>query len=827
MTTPIPQFTDLKFCYPWRAYQASVLAGLDTHLTDNKLHVVAAPGAGKTVLGLEVMRRIGQPTLVLAPSLAIRNQWTERLVELFVPDKTRPDWISTDLKTPKLFTVATYQALHTNCDVERLKSAGIRTLIVDEAHHLRRAWWEALQDVTETLEMQIVALTATPPYDVASAEWRRYESFCGPVDAEISIPELVKTDDLAPHQDLIHLSMPDEVEAKNLNQLTQAAANIYSRLRGDPELITQLLAHDWIMQTRENTSDILGQPDLFSAMLIYLADADAEIPEYGLRVLGVTQAELPSLDTDWLEKLLEGLLDDLPEDIMSALRKARVLHNRKIKLDPLARQHLILERSRGKLESVAEIVRHEGEALDDALRLLVLTDFIREELLPKDGEVLELRQLAVASIFETLRGDRADIGVLTGSLLIIPTGCLSGVGITTHPMPHDPRYERVNLSGLAEERRVELLSTLFAAGHIRVMIGTRALLGQGWDMPALNTLVLASKVGSFVSSNQMRGRAIRKDPANPDKAANIWHLATVAGDDYGPEFALLERRFDTFQGLNVGTGQITSGLPDFVPTLGQVETLNENALKQMAERDQLSERWQAALITGSINPRMRRRLETSNLPRRIVQTGVALNAGLRTTVVALPLGAWALLEGPLLLGGGIAVAGAYILHPLLRDIRNLINHGTLAGSLQQVGQAVLYGLIETGLIDTDPATLSVQTGECGDGFTYCDLEGGTLKDETRFLNAMNDLLGPIENPRYLLIRESYLGKRLRMSPYPIPDELARKKNIAQSFQTGWRRHVGPAKLVYTRTVGGRGTLLQARNIARVQGRVTRQKSVWE
>ena len=60
--------TQLQFKYPWRAYQARILERLDRYRNDRKIHVVAPPGAGKTVLGLEILRRIGRPTLVLAPS---------------------------------------------------------------------------------------------------------------------------------------------------------------------------------------------------------------------------------------------------------------------------------------------------------------------------------------------------------------------------------------------------------------------------------------------------------------------------------------------------------------------------------------------------------------------------------------------------------------------------------------------------------------------------------------------------------------------------------------------------------------------------------------
>ena len=68
----------MNFTGVWRSYQARVLAEMDVHLADARLHIVAAPGSGKTVLGLEAMRRIGRRALVLSPSITIRDQWRER-----------------------------------------------------------------------------------------------------------------------------------------------------------------------------------------------------------------------------------------------------------------------------------------------------------------------------------------------------------------------------------------------------------------------------------------------------------------------------------------------------------------------------------------------------------------------------------------------------------------------------------------------------------------------------------------------------------------------------------------------------------------------------
>ena len=94
----------------WRDYQARILEGMDEHFGDGRLHVVAAPGAGKTVLGLEIVRRIGRPAIVFAPTIAIREQWVRRLCLLFLDTPPRAEAISRDLANPEL-TLATYQSL--------------------------------------------------------------------------------------------------------------------------------------------------------------------------------------------------------------------------------------------------------------------------------------------------------------------------------------------------------------------------------------------------------------------------------------------------------------------------------------------------------------------------------------------------------------------------------------------------------------------------------------------------------------------------------------------------------------------------------------------
>ena len=52
---------------------------------------------------------------------------------------------------------------------------------------------------------------------------------------------------------------------------------------------------------------------------------------------------------------------------------------------------------------------------------------------------------------------------------------------------------------------VAVVTELFEEGRINALVGTKSLLGEGWDAPCINSLILATYVGSFMLSNQMRG----------------------------------------------------------------------------------------------------------------------------------------------------------------------------------------------------------------------------------------------------------------------------------------------------------------------------------
>ena len=112
MSTPQPEFGNIRFDGTLRPSQQEASSIIKPQLDrgEKRLHVVAPPGSGKTILGLYVWSDlVRKPALVLSPNSAIQAQWAAR-TSLFDLDG-KEDLISTDTKNPGLLTSLTYQSV--------------------------------------------------------------------------------------------------------------------------------------------------------------------------------------------------------------------------------------------------------------------------------------------------------------------------------------------------------------------------------------------------------------------------------------------------------------------------------------------------------------------------------------------------------------------------------------------------------------------------------------------------------------------------------------------------------------------------------------------
>ncbi len=878
-----------EFKYKWRPYQARVLAELEEHLGDDNLHVVAAPGSGKTLLGLEVARRIDNPTLILAPTLAIRDQWISRLVHFFLDKDETPNWISRDVRNPDFLTVTTYQALYMACGgsedewiedadsdeeentedngtdidqiVKSLNKKGVTTVVLDEAHHLRANWWRTLTEVMENLgAVKTVSLTATPPYDVSFYEWERYIQLCGPIDAEVSVPELVREGNLCPHQDLVILTAPTFIEDSMIKEFKKSIELFINDLRIDDSFLDLVQNHTWIRNPDSHIEEILENPEFYSSLLIYLHSRKFPIPELNMELVAGQHFGLPKLDEDWIETLLEGIL--FPPDV-----KAKDLHptlksikNRLYRLDALEQRRVnlrttseldkTLKRSITKLHAILTIVKLERQALGRKLRMVILTDFIRKVYLPStETDIPDLDRIGVVPIFEFLRRTKLNdckIGVLSGSLVVLPEESekllieaaqiceIEESSIKIKKLPFEG-YVEVDLIGSDSARKVQVITEVLMRGGIQVLVGTKSLLGEGWDAPVVNSLILATFVGSYMLSNQMRGRAIRTDPNEKQKTSNIWHLICVETDTPRPgnDYETMRRRFRAFLGVSLteqiienGFDRLGIGNPPF--TIHSIKQVNQAMAEHALDRESLKAAWEASLRLGEEGIRLVEEVKTKKtrlpLPRGFVFRNtlealvwqLILLAGLfiagRLPGLVIPLDIFEITLLSYLPFIGFLFFSIRFFPKFVKAIWMFIKHGPIKSSIRQVGRALLYSLCQMGIVKTAFGDMNVIVDENKRGEVFCHIEGGTRREMAIYLETLEEILGPIESPRYILVRKSSLrGTLTRHDYHSVPSILGIKKEFAKQFADSWTRFVGEMDLVYTRTREGRLVLLKARN----------------
>ncbi|MBX9568418.1 MAG: DEAD/DEAH box helicase family protein [Candidatus Obscuribacterales bacterium] len=109
----------LSFRFPLRRYQQEILELIKLKMArgERELHIVAPPGAGKTIIGLQLAAELQQNTLIISPTTTIQAQWGEKL-NLFLPvgeeDFGVRHLLGTHEDKPlKPITLLTYQVLST------------------------------------------------------------------------------------------------------------------------------------------------------------------------------------------------------------------------------------------------------------------------------------------------------------------------------------------------------------------------------------------------------------------------------------------------------------------------------------------------------------------------------------------------------------------------------------------------------------------------------------------------------------------------------------------------------------------------------------------
>ena len=873
----------LKFNGTWRNYQKQVLDKFQEYQADGHVHLVAAPGSGKTTIGIELIARFDKPALVLVPTVTIREQWVDRIRQAFLEDEDQvTNLVSQNLKDRKQITIATYQAFHSamqqvqsqedNGEVEdyvgfdllaSLKERGVETLCLDECHHLRNEWWKSLEDFRKNYQqLQVISLTATPPYDSEPELWDRYLQMCGEIDQEITVPELVKEDTLCPHQDFVYICFPTKEEDKRLEEFEDTKWQYVSQLVVDPDF-QELIRSSKVLKGEISADMLLEDPKYLSALLIYLQAQKLEIPKHLQDLLGAEG--LPALNYYWLEVLLQGLLYQTPDwyedpqetkkKIEAELKSRGLIDKRQLFLVRNKINDQILNQSLGKLSGIADIFATEYASLGKDLRQLVLADYIRKDFANYLGDdQAPISQLGVLPYFESIRrsaqkqGISVPLAVLSGSVVIVPTSVreelqalIPNTNLTFSAIGKldQGAYLQVGFPS-SFKGMVAAVTELFQRGSIQVLVGTKSLLGEGWDAPCVNSLILGSFVGSFMLSNQMRGRAIRIWPGHPDKTSNIWHLVAIKPyknpafskedqeeQDLNPyqDLQTLARRMDHFLGLSYKEESIETGLdrldfpkPPFKKN--KIQAYNQKIKELSKDRTTLRKKWQEALVVAD-------KLEIVNevaTDRKQIPllTLVDAEKWLRYSFMLTALN----LLFYIFRVRGTSIRwlfGLSILFLAYTVIRYFFYKSPYV-RLRQAGEGIRNAMLKMGHLSDDQSRVQVEEDkESYSIFAY--LKGGSMRDKELFSQTLGEFFAPVDNLRYLLVAKKAPAGQSKY--FVVPSLFEKRKEDAQLFLDSVAPQLGDYQLVYTRNEAGRKILLEARlkSLANKNDRIITKKKV--
>ena len=325
---------------------------------------------------------------------------------------------------------------------------------------------------------------------------------------------------------------------------------------------------------------------------------------------------------------------------------------------------------------------------------------------------------------------------------------------------------------------------LLAAGETLALIGTRGLLGEGWDCPPVNVLVDMTAVAADVSVRQMRGRSLRLDPADPAKLANNWDVVCVApalGRGHADYGRFVRRHAHLHAPCEDGT--IETG-PSHVhpelspygpPSADRFVAINIEQQERAADRDAARARWSVGV------------------PYRGVDLDVLVVRNPRRASPGEPPAALAAVHPPP--WRWLAARRGY----------------PEQLPLEWAAGAVCDAYVALGEL---PAEVAATMGFSvrPEGWVRVSLPDAEVEISRRVSAALDELFGGGALPRYVVSRKvatspvPFLGRRTAW--HAVPADLARRKERAAAFHVAWQRWLGGGELVYCH-----GTDARARDLA--------------
>lgn len=728
-----------------------------------------------------------------------------------------------------------------------LKEAGVGLVILDECHHLTEHWGKVLAEVRDLLDDPVIlGLTATPP-DKEKAEAPHYLHLLGEIDYEVPTPALVRDSNLAPYQDLAYFVRPTADELAYIAKADQAFMEVVRDIGQPRQGEGRALPFESWLKHVLDTKEIPGRqmltwkefynalPDFADAARGYLLANGHTLPKGVPSFHGTSNAQEPGEQI----RLLRPLLDRY---VRFALRRSTHPEDHELAKEVTDRFRLlgyqitesgarpcaspvgrILAYAQAKSTAISDILRVEQEALGDRLRCVIVTDFEKTSSTAVVEGVHDDEAGGAIGVFKALvaceLGDQLDPVLMTGSTLLVDDDLSSrflekarawveqrGLNITFRDEPMG-RFHHLHGSGKdwAPRNYSTMVTEFFQEGFTKCLIGTRGLLGEGWDASRINVLIDLTTVTTSMSINQLRGRSMRLDKAWPEKVANNWDIVCLA-EEFIKGFDDYERFQNKHKNLYgvCDDGSIERGVGHVHPAFTELqpEGVNEGM----------------NLINQEMMERARRRPES----RERWGIGQPFSAVSRTSLEFKPPN----LGGETMFGFG--------------------KHKT-PWSVDSLNQAIILAVAnamwDAGLL---PSQSKLGGGQRGGGWYRYYLEGCTEEESTMFAQALSEVFGGLDGARYVIGRSArffdetllsrllpevlakYVRKERRelVMFHRVPSCLAGTKKHAKWFEAHWNKHVSPGQVIYAHSDEGKEAIAFAQSTGLSSSPLQRLKDVY-
>jgi len=758
-------------------------------------------------------------------------------------------------------------SLHPNGQalVKALAEAGPLAIILDECHHLLQVWGELLVAILRRLDdVVVLGLTATPPEQMTEAEAALVQELFGGICYSASIPALVREGDLVPFAELAWLTTPTTQETDWLTSEAEHFTQFLTDLM-DPEFgSTSLLS--WLDLRFVQGPDgappgmvweevVRSTPALADAVLRVHSAGLCELP-LGAVVRQQTRCA-PTVDDwmllvdDWLRNCLKPSDSPADAEVMKQLGATMGSVGYRLTRGGIRRDAApadrVLARSDAKAEAAA-VIAQQTIAADPSARILVLCDFTAAAALPTTLENIMVPESGSAAY--------ALEALLDASLELCPllvTGTVLGgnqealIALIASVRSYDDRlagraqvveFDGATWSqiiGWTSDDWVPAVTRFLAEGGTQVLVGTRALLGEGWDARPISTVIDLTSATTTASIVQTRGRALRTDPANPDKVATTWTVACVTdrhplGDH---DWRRLVRKqagwfaVDEYGDVIDGVAHCDANFdPSSPPSPAEFDAINTKALIRSQNYRQIREAW-AALGPAPTEPVATLDVRSARQFGHELPDSVAAliyRRNLRPGIIARAFQArWVVTVWLLLLGLAVVSRGALPTHvSLVTEVSVATGVVALLGvvlgarrgwrllrsfptpSLGQLASAVAQALHDTGQIR--PTAADVLVTVRADGSYQASLQGANAAESQVFALSLDEVIEPLDCPRYLIRRgeithgQSNVFRAARAGLlavvpdveiwHAVPAALGDRRDHADAFGKAWAIWVG-------------------------------------